>query len=64
MSLYPWGVVLDADVHLRSSARDLFLYLGVLGVFDPIWSEQIVPAALIDGRRVISRRDAETQREN
>ena len=37
-----WGVVLDADVLLRSSARDLFLYLAALGAVEPIWSEQIL----------------------
>jgi hypothetical protein len=40
--MHSWGVVLDADVLLRSSARDLFLYLATLGVVDPLWSEQIL----------------------
>jgi hypothetical protein len=35
-----WGVVLDADVLLRSSARDLFLYLATLGTVEPVWSSQ------------------------
>jgi hypothetical protein len=38
----PWGIVLDADVLLRSSARDLFLYLATLDVVDPLWSDQIL----------------------
>jgi hypothetical protein len=38
----PWGIVLDADVLLRSSVRDLFLYLASLDVVDPVWSEQIL----------------------
>ena len=33
---------MDADVLLRSSARDLFLYLAALGTIDPLWSEQIL----------------------
>jgi hypothetical protein len=37
-----WGIVLDADVFLRSSARDLFLYLGSLGTVDPVWSAGIL----------------------
>jgi len=38
----PWGLVLDADVLLRSSVRDLFLYLATLDVIDPLWSAQIL----------------------
>jgi hypothetical protein len=34
--------VLDADVLLRSSARDLFLYLAALGAIEPIWSDAIL----------------------
>ena len=34
--------MLDADVLLRSSARDLFLYLAALGVIEPFWSEAIL----------------------
>lgn len=42
MTSSPWGLVLDADVLLRSSARDLFLHLATLDVVDPLWSEQIL----------------------
>ncbi|MFL5539949.1 MAG: PIN domain-containing protein [Longimicrobiaceae bacterium] len=42
MTSRPWGLVLDADVLLRSSARDLFLHLAALDVVDPLWSEQIL----------------------
>jgi hypothetical protein len=42
VTLRPWGIVLDADVLLRSSARNLFLYLASRDVVDPVWSEQIL----------------------
>lgn len=42
MSSAGWGVVLDADVLLRSSARDLFLYLATLGAVEPVWSSEIL----------------------
>jgi hypothetical protein len=38
----PWEIVLDADVFLRASARDLFLYLAALEIVEPIWSGQIM----------------------
>jgi hypothetical protein len=40
-----WGIVLDSDVFLRASARDLFLYLAALEIVDPLWSERIMDEA-------------------